>query len=240
MGLTRADLVVAGETIGLPRAAALLADAGITTVQLAWITDWWTTGAQCAASDAVRRDLFEACPVLSVDNVKVGADDDGTSVCYGQLCDGLAALGTEAAEVGVRIGFENTPFSHLAKTTDQAIAFVHDVDHPNAGLILDIWHTYRGGTDYARLPELLRLDQVLGVALDDGPAEALRRDLVDTFDRRLVCGTGDFVVRAFVAAVRAIGWTGPRGIEHMSEDYGTLPIEQALSQARDDALTCLG
>jgi hypothetical protein len=40
--------------------------------------------------------------------------------------------------------------------------------------------------------------------------------------------------------VRAIGWTGPRGIEHMSEDYRTLPIEQALSQARDDALTCLG
>lgn len=237
-GLTRADLVVARDTIGLDTVAHLLRDNGITTVQLEWITDWWTAGPARQRSDAVRRDLFDACPVLGVDNIKVGADDDGTAVTYDELCRGFDELAGLGRDAGVRIGFENTPFSHLVRTTEQAITFVTDVGHPNGGLILDIWHAFRGGTPYADITETLPLRYLVGVELDDGVAEVAGTHLEDTFDNRLVCGTGVFDVPSFVRAVQHLGWTGPWGVEHMSIAHRRLPVETALEQARDAVLAC--
>jgi sugar phosphate isomerase/epimerase len=238
-GLTREDLVVARETVGLEKVAQLLIDNGITTVQLEWITNWWTAGETRHRSDAVRRDLFEAVPILGVDNIKVGADDDGVLVSYDQLCSGFHDLATDAAEVGVQIGFENTPFSHHVKTTEQAIAFVQDVGHPNGGLILDIWHAFRGGTPYGEIPRLLPIAYVVGVELDDGVSTVVGSDLEDTFDNRLICGTGEFDVPAFVSAVRVLGYNGPWGVEHMSSRHRVLPIEDTLNEARDGVLNCL-
>jgi sugar phosphate isomerase/epimerase len=174
-GLTRPDLVAARETIGLAEVAKLFADNGIRHVQLEWITNWWTTGAAREESDRIRRDLFDAAPVLGVDNIKVGADDDGVAVSRDTLCTAFDALASDGAAAGVKIAFENTPFSHHIKTTEQAAQFITDVGNPNGGLILDIWHAYRGGTDYSSLPSIVPLDKVFGVELDDGitPAEPI-------------------------------------------------------------------
>src|SRR4051794_41786820 len=43
-GLTREDLVVARDSIGLPAVASCLREHGITTVQLERLSDWWATG----------------------------------------------------------------------------------------------------------------------------------------------------------------------------------------------------
>ncbi|MFD9669284.1 sugar phosphate isomerase/epimerase family protein [Rhodococcus sp. NPDC059968] len=237
-GLTRPDLVATRETIGLGEVAKILADNGITHVQLEWITNWWTTGEARGLSDQVRRDLFEAAPVLGVDNIKVGADDDGVAVSRDRLCEQFDALATDGAAAGVKIAFENTPFSHHVKTTEQAAQFVKDVDNPNGGLILDIWHAFRGGTDYDLLPELIPSRFVFGVELDDGWAAVRGTDLEDTFDNRVPCGEGVFDVPKFINALRRIGFDGPWGIEHMSEEFRQLPVADALTRARDAALQC--
>lgn len=237
-GLTREDLVVARDTIGISAVAASLREHGITTVQLEWITNWWTDGELRRASDRARADLFEACPVLGVDNIKVGADDDGRPVSYQQLCAGFDALADAGAQVGVRIGFENTPFSHWVKTTEQAITFVTDVGNANGGMIVDIWHAYRGGSSYHVIPERLPPEYVFGVELDDGRAEVVGTDLEDTFDNRLVCGEGVFDVPDFILQIRSLGYAGPWGVEHMSSQFRGLPIEEALTRAREGVLAC--
>ena len=237
-GLTREDLVVARDSIGLDTVAAMLVDHGLTTIQLEWITNWWTTDDRRPASDAARRDLLDAVPILGVDNIKVGADDDGIPVSYDELCAGFDALATDAAQAGTRIGFENTPFGHV-KTTEEAIRFVTDVANPNGGLILDIWHAQRGNTSYDTLPDLLPLEYLVGVELDDGHATGQGHGLPDTFDNRLICGTGDFEVPAFIRAVQTLGWTGPWGIEHMSIASRQQPIARVLNAARQGALNCL-
>ncbi|MFC9362198.1 sugar phosphate isomerase/epimerase family protein [Rhodococcus sp. NPDC057014] len=237
-GLTRPDLVAARETIGLGDVAKMLADNGITHVQLEWITNWWTTGDARAVSDEVRRDLFEAAPVLGVDNIKVGADDDGVPVSRDRLCEQFDALATDGAAAGVKIAFENTPFSHHVKTTEQAARFVQDVGNPNGGLILDIWHAFRGGTHYDTLPEIIPSRFVFGVELDDGWTVVRGTDLEDTFDNRVPCGEGEFDVPKFIDAVRRICFDGPWGIEHMSREFRTLPVAEALARARDGALRC--
>jgi sugar phosphate isomerase/epimerase len=237
-GLTRSDLVVARESIGLNVVATMLRDNGIRHVQLEWISDWWTSGAAREASDEVRADLFEAAPILGVDHIKVGADDNGVPVTYEMLCEGFDRLADDAKSAGVRIAFENTPFSHHVKTTEDAVAFVTEVGNSNGGLLLDIWHGYRGGTRYSALPTLVPPEIVFGVELDDGYAEVVGTDLEDTFDNRLPCGEGVFDVPGFINAVLAIGWEGPWGIEHMSRDFRRLPVRDALTRARDAALQC--
>jgi sugar phosphate isomerase/epimerase len=237
-GLTRPDLVRARDSIGLTTLAEVLRDNGIRYVQLEWLTDWWTSGAAREASDRVRADLFEAAPIQGVDHIKVGADDNGVPVEYAVLCEGFDRLADDAKSAGVRIAFENTPFTHHVKTTEDAVALVTQVGNPNGGLLLDIWHAYRGGTPYAKLPALVPPEIVFGVELDDGRAEPVGTDLEDTFDNRLPCGTGVFGVPAFINAVLAIGWSGPWGIEHMSRDFRRLPVRDALTRARDAALRC--
>jgi sugar phosphate isomerase/epimerase len=236
-GLTREDLVVARDTLGLPAVAALLRDNGIDTVQLEWISDWWTTGGRRQASDKVRGDLLDAVPVLGVNNIKVGADDDGTPASYDQLCAGFDELASAATEAGTRIGFENTPFGRV-KTTEEAIRLITDVANPNGGLILDIWHAQRGGTPYSAIAELLPLEYLVGVELDDGHATAEGDGLPDTFDNRLICGTGAFDVPAFIRAVEELGWAGPWGIEHMSVTSRQQPIDQVLTEARRGGIDC--
>lgn len=237
-GLTHADLLVARDTVGLAAVAQMLQDNGIELVQLERINDWWTTGERKAASDALRSDLFDACAVLGVDNIKVGADDDGEDVGYDQVCAGFDALADAGREAGVKIGYENTPFSpHLVRSTEQAIKLIIDVANPNGGLVLDIWHAYRCGTAYDDLVQLPPR-YLFGVELDDGAHEVVGTQIEDTFDNRLLCGTGVFDVPAFITAVQQIGWTGLWGIEHMSTEHRRLPLEVGLQQALDAALAC--
>jgi sugar phosphate isomerase/epimerase len=238
-GLTHADLQVAKAQVGLPVVASMLRDHGIETVQLERVVDWWTTGERKQRSDALRADLFDACEALGVDNIKVGADDDGEPVTYDELCAGFDALADAGREAGVKIAYENTPFSPLPiRSTEQAIQLVVDVGNSNGGLVLDVWHAYRGGTPY---DALLRLppEHLFGVELDDGASQVVGSQIEDTFDNRLLCGTGDFDVVAFVEVVRRLGWTGIWGVEHMSDRERKRPVEVVLREAKEAAEACI-
>jgi sugar phosphate isomerase/epimerase len=238
-GLTHADLQVAKAQVGLPVVASMLRDHGIETVQLERVVDWWTTGERKQRSDALRADLFDACEALGVDNIKVGADDDGEPVTYDELCAGFDALADAGREAGVKIAYENTPFSPLPiRSTEQAIQLVVDVGNSNGGLVLDVWHAYRGGTPY---DALLRLppEHLFGVELDDGASQVVGSQIEDTFDNRLLCGTGDFDVVAFVEVVRRLGWTGIWGVEHMSDRDRKRPVEVVLQEAKEAAEACI-
>lgn len=237
-GMTHEDLVAAREQIGLDGVARSLREHGITTVQLERLSDWWTTGERRRAADRARRDLFEACPVLGVDNIKVGTDDASEPVSRDRLGEDFAALCSEAEEFGVRIGLENTPFSWLITTTEQAVAFVTEVGHRNGGLVVDVWHAYRGGTPYGLIADRLPLQHLFGVELDDAAALPVGSLYADTFDNRVVCGQGDFDVPEFITQMRRIGWTGPWGVEHMSEESRRLPVRDVLDRARDGVLAC--
>ena len=123
--------------------------------------------------------------MLGIDHITVPV---GSAV----LCEGFDRLADDAKSAGVRIAFENTPFTHRVNTTQDAVAFVTEVGNPNGGLLLDIWHAYRGDTPYATLPALVPPEIVFGVELDDGLAKVVGADLEDTLDNRLPCGGGAF------------------------------------------------
>ena len=98
----------------------------------------------------MRADQFEAALILDIDHISVPVE-------YAVLCEGFDRLADDAKSAGVRIAFENTPFTHHVNTTQDAVAYVTEVGNPNGGLLLDIWHAYRGRTPYTTLLSLIHI-----------------------------------------------------------------------------------
>ena len=239
MGIGHADLVRARDTIGLRRLAALLADNGLHTLELEFIHDWWTSGERRAASDRIRRDLFEAASELDVATVKAGAKNAGEPVDRDNFLAEFDRLATEAHAAGTRIALESTASSDVLPTVREAIAVVKAVDNPHGGLCVDVWHTTRSGVAHAELVGILPLDQVFGAELSDGDAEQPASIWDDEINHRLPPGEGAFDVPGFIVALHALGYRAHWGVEIMSEAHRALPVKTALKRAHASAVGTL-
>jgi sugar phosphate isomerase/epimerase len=69
------------------------------------------------------------------------------------------------------------------------------------------------------------------VELNDGTFEAPWSLHEDTVNHRRFCGEGEFDVRGFIEAMRALGYPGPWGIEVLSEEHRSWPLERLTTHA---------
>jgi sugar phosphate isomerase/epimerase len=237
-GIGHADITAVRDTIGLPALADLLDEHRIAHLELEYLDDWWLDGDRRAESDRVRADLLDVASALPVRHVKLGAGQAGDPVDPALMTRELALLARQAADVGTRLALEPAAFSALP-TIDLGGRLVADVDHPAAGLLVDIWHIVRSGTPFDVLAGLLPAERILAVEIDDGRREPVGTLYEDTFDHRLQCGQGEFGVEDFIRAMAGLGFRGPWGVEIMSIAHRTLPPAEAARQANVAARRCL-
>jgi sugar phosphate isomerase/epimerase len=69
------------------------------------------------------------------------------------------------------------------------------------------------------------------VELSDGPYEYAEDRLDEVINRRRLPGQGEFPIAGYVAVCRELGYDGPWGVEVLSEELRSLPIEQIFEQA---------
>lgn len=242
VGLVHADVVELRDTMGLKAAHRILDDAGIGYVELEFISNWWSSGERRDFSDAIRDDLFEAAAELGATTIKVGGeiDDflDGPAVEPELFRTEFDALATHAGSRGLRIGLEPMPMSNV-RTIREGVELIASVDNKHAGLVIDIWHTARGGTDYAELAEFLPIDKVFVVEIDDADAVIVGSLWNDTLDNRLIPGDGDLRVAEFVRALHDLGWPGPWGVEMISAVYRAKPLMAALTEVRKKTMATI-
>jgi len=231
-GILDFDLLRFLETADLPTLAVMLADHGMTYIELEFLTRWWTDGAERVESDRNRRLLFAAAEALEAHHVKVAPDsDDTTGPDVGYWAEQFQILACEAQEHGTRVALEFMPFANIS-----TLASAHDIvtaaDHPAGGLLLDVWHLERSGAN----PEDLRsisIDSLFAVELDDGTAIPVGDPYDDTCLRRLIPGEGDFRIVEFARELIDMGWSLPWGVEIISETYRTRPLADALPEVVD-------
>ena len=229
MGFVLADLSRAREEIGLPNLRKILEINGIKHVEVEFLSDWWTSGADRAVSDQTRKFLFEAAMVLGAHHVKVGADYRMTSFDLDQMAEQFSILATEAAEVGTKIAIEFMPFSNVPDLKT-GLALVNTASHPAGGLMIDIWHVQRSNTTYAELA-CVPLERVIGVEVNDASAAQIGDSFEDTIMRRVPCGLGQFDIKGFIETLWNIGWRGPWGVEIIGEEFRNRPISEAIPEA---------
>jgi sugar phosphate isomerase/epimerase len=242
IGLVHADLAKVRDSIGLDQLARLIADNGITTVELEFISNWWTSGALREESDRVRRELFDAAAVLGVRTIKIGAELQSfgveNPVALEDFQTAFDAIATDAGRHGLRVAMEPMPMSNIT-TIAEGCRLVTEVGNPHGGLVVDTWHVARAGTPYAELPALLPIEHVFVVELDDAAAEVQGTLWDDTIDHRLLPGEGDLDTAAFIAALHQAGWRGHWGVEIISETHRTKPLRQAVTDAADKTRAAL-
>jgi len=227
-GIWHADLEHVLERHSLKEMRQILGDNGIRHVELEFLTDWFLEGERKKLSDIRKENLFEAADALGARHIKVG-DFFQEQCSLPHLIEAFAILCEEAARHGTRIGFELMPFA-MIRTLEEALAMVKGAGAPNGGIVLDLWHVVKLGIPYEQVCHL-PLEYVVGVELNDGTVHSPWSLHEDTIHHRRLCGEGEFDVRGFVQGMQNAGYTGPWGIEVLSAELRTRPLDELTARA---------
>jgi sugar phosphate isomerase/epimerase len=131
-------------------------------------------------------DFFRAAEAVGATRVNVAqaSEVDGPAV----IVDALGALGRRAAEHGLEICYEFLPWS-ATPTLASACDAVAAVGLANVGVMLDVWHLFRGGGRPEDVtPE--RIDRVIALQLSDAPLAAAADPIAESIEARLMPGEG--------------------------------------------------
>src|SRR5690349_331661 len=232
-GLQSADLPAAEQEYGLKGIRALLEDNGIVDLELEGIPYWWDDGQHREESDRIRQALLNAAEVLGARHIKVTPDGDDNPWDPGHWAAKFAELAAQAHDAGTRLGIEFFPWSNI-KTLHDGLKLVEDAGHDTAGVVIDAWHIERAHTPVADLASV-PLHRIVGVELNDADREVVGTLFEDTVHRRRYCGAGAFNLTGIITALRTAGWTGPWGVEILSEEHRSLPVREALRRAAESA-----
>ena len=232
IGLWHVDLEHVLETSTLTEMKSIMDDTGLRYLELEFLWEWFLdrSDERRRDSDRTRKLLWDAAAALDAHHVKVG-NIPGTPFPLDELAEQYGELCADAAEHhGARVVYEFMPFDANVRDLPSALAVVEGADAPNGGLAIDTWHMAKLGIGPADLQRIA--PRHLGwVELSDGFYES-RPDLIDeTVNHRKLPGEGEFPIRDYVAACREAGYTGPWGIEVLSEELRNLPIEEIFDRA---------
>ncbi len=231
-GFYASDLAASLNSLSWSGMRALLADNGIRHVEVECLRNWFADGDLRAASDAERRLLLEAAGELGAFQVKIGGGIPGRWTAQ-EMIEDFGVLCDEAAKAGTKVSLEMVPFS-VAKDLPTALAIVEGAGRDNGGLILDFWHLDRAGVTRADISAVPPA-RLFGVELCDAPRHVEGTLLEDTWKRRRFCGEGDIDIAGYLAAIAALGFTGPFGCEVISDAVRAMPLREAARRSHDTA-----
>ncbi len=232
IGLWHADIEHQLETRTLRDIKQIHEDAGLRYFEVEFLADFFVPPGEPARADSDRRRglLLEAAATLDAHHIKVG-NIPGTPCELGRLTEAFAELCQEAANhTAAKVVYEFMPFDVNVHSLDTALALVTEAGQPNGGLAIDTWHMAKLGiapADLGRIPPAY----LHWVELSDGQFENLPDPVDETVNHRRLPGEGEFDIPAYVEACRAAGYDGPWGVEVLSADLRSLPIEQSFQRA---------
>lgn len=184
-----------------------------------FLTGWFLPGDEAAA--AAERAAFDAAAAIGAGAVNVGADFQGRGIPRREMVAHFERLCARAADRGLAVALEFVAFSDVPDVRT-ALDFLAP---PNAGLVVDCWHLFRGETPLADLA-LIPAGKIFCVQVSDAAAAPSGPLAEDTLDR-LPCGDGAFDLAGFAAAVDRHAPGVPISVEIISPRYAAMSAAEA-------------
>jgi sugar phosphate isomerase/epimerase len=232
IGLWHADVAHQLETRTLDEMASIFRDAGLKYLEVEFLAEFWVDeGAPARVeSDRLRKQLFDTAAAFDAHHIKVG-NIPGTPCELGKLTEAFAELCQDAGQhTAAKVVYEFMPFDVNVNTLDTALDLVHGAGQRNGALGIDTWHMGKLGiapADLKRIPA-----EYLGwVELSDGQYENMPDRIDEVVNRRRLPGEGEFDIPGYVEACQEVGYEGPWGVEVLSEELRSLPIEEEFKRA---------
>lgn len=234
MGFILADLEVAETLYGVKTMRTILEDNGITKLEVEFLSGWWDAEDRQAAKDRERMLYFTE--KLGGTTFKISPDDTGEQWNLESWAERLHHLAEQTSDLGARVAIEFLPWMNIA-TVGDALGLIQAADHPNAGMVLDVWHIEHMATPHSEIAQL-PAQTIVSVELSDANAR-VGSWTEDTVRNRKYPGEGQFQLESLVSAIRNAGFQGPWGVEILSTEHRSAPIEQGLSRAAQTARALL-
>jgi 2-keto-myo-inositol isomerase len=214
---------------GLEDVVAALADNGILAEEICYTAGYmWPeneTAREAALDDADRKADYAA----TVGAPCVIACAAGTEGDLDVAAADLRIVADVTGEFGVVAALEYIGMFPQIKDLKTGLDVVRRAQHPDAKLLIDVFHSFRGGTaveDFA----LPKGDEVALVHINDVPAG----DVFAMADSdRVLPGQGVLPLKQALGSLGANGYTGALSVEIFSEYWWAQPIDVTAKAAHD-------
>jgi sugar phosphate isomerase/epimerase len=232
LGLWHADVSHQLETTALQDMKRTFDDAGLKYLEVEFLWEFFVPPGQRARadSDRLRGQLFETAAAFDAHHIKVGNIPE-TPCELDRLIEEFAALCDDAAQhTDARIAYEIIPFDPNVNTLDDGLRLVTEAGRANGGLAIDTWHM---GKLRIAPEELKRIpgEYLAWVELSDGRVVYMDDPIDEVINHRRLPGEGEFDIPGYIEACRAVGYDGPWGVEILSAELRSLPMEEAFKRA---------
>jgi sugar phosphate isomerase/epimerase len=241
IGLWHADIEHQLESTTLDEMKKVFDDSGLEHIQLEFLQDFWVPKGDPLReeSDKRRRLLFDAAAIFGAHHIKVG-NIPGTPAELDQVTEGFAELCRDAAEnTASKVVYEFMPFDVNVNSLDSALQVAEGAGQPNGGLAIDTWHMAKLGIppeDMKRIPR----EYLTWVELSDGQYEDMEDPIDEVVNHRNLPGEGQFPIREYVAVCQEMGYAKPWGVEVLSEDLRSLPIDEEFKRSYEATVAQFG
>ncbi|HPG24816.1 MAG: sugar phosphate isomerase/epimerase [Spirochaetaceae bacterium] len=173
------------------------------------------------STSAAARALAPAAAELGAPWVQAGA----TSPIGPALYASTRAAASIVGAAGARLAIEFLPFLPVASIADtRALVAETEPGALRAAIVPDTWHFFHGPDDWEALASLSP-DEIAYLQFDDHPPLASDDLLVETTQRRVLPGRGEFDLERFARTFRTNGFDGVVGLEHLSAADRARPVE---------------
>lgn len=198
-----------------------LSDAGLQLPTTIYLRGWCdTTGADHAAGlEECRRRLQQAAELGAVHAI---ASPAGGRVDVALAARNYAELVDLGLSFGVKPAMEYLGFVEQINTIESALEIMTLSGHPQATIIVDPFHNFRGGGEFASLQKL-RGDQIAISHFNDTPALPPRIEQHD--HSRVLPGEGHLDLRQWIALLKQIGYQNWLSLELFNEALWAQPAE---------------
>lgn len=155
----------------------------------------------------------------------------GQSLDLDRAAEDLAGVCDRAREHGLVVTVEFLPWSGIPNAA-VALDLVRRTGRPNATILVDSWHWFRGGAD---LPMLQSVPGPLvgSVQLNDAPATASENLMTESMLGRLMPGDGVIPLVEVVKTLDQIGSRAPIGVEVFHETHARLGAGDVARRAAE-------
>ena len=197
-----------------------LDERGLALADLDPLLNWMPGDAFPNELDASEVEHYEVAEALRARSLNV-AQAFRPSVDVDEAAEALAGVCDRAWQYGLLVTLEYLPWAGIPDIAT-ARAVVERCARPNAALMIDTWHTFRGPSTEAQLAALPgRL--VGSVQINDAPLEPTGDLIAETTSARLLPGEGAIPLAAWIRTLDAIGSRAPIGVEIFSHANDRLP-----------------
>lgn len=174
----------------------------------------------CDTTGSAHREALAECERRLADAAELGAKFAIAGPARGAVDVNLAAANyAELVELGLKFGvkpaMEYLGFVEQINTLEAALEIMLKSGHPEATIIVDPFHSFRGGGTFASLTKL-RHEQIAISHFNDAPTNPAR---VEQHDRhRVLPGEGHLDLREWIQNLREIGYDRWLSLELFNEE----------------------